>query len=58
MRFCKLKLDEEKSKHAGLAQKNDFGPTFFHSLLRLMHSKAPHAEEDCNKYDMTAAPCF
>jgi hypothetical protein len=26
---CKLKLDEEKSKHASLAQQNGFGPTFF-----------------------------
>jgi hypothetical protein len=67
MWFCKSKLDEEKSKHAGLAEKNDFGPTFLHSLLSLMHSKAPPAkeecappsqEEECNKYDMTAAPCF
>jgi hypothetical protein len=30
---CKLKLDEEKSKHAGLAQQNGFGPAFLHSLL-------------------------
>jgi hypothetical protein len=31
----KLKLDEEKLKHAGLAQQNGFGPTVLHSLLRL-----------------------
>jgi hypothetical protein len=29
-------LDEEESKHASLAQQNTFGPTFFHSLLRLV----------------------
>jgi hypothetical protein len=26
----KIKLDEEKSKHAVLAQRNGFGPEFFH----------------------------
>jgi hypothetical protein len=29
---CKLKLDEEKSKHAALAQQNGFGPTFLHKF--------------------------
>jgi hypothetical protein len=29
-------LDEEKSKHAGLAQQNGFGPAFLHSLLSLV----------------------
>ncbi len=32
----KLKLDDEKSKHAGLAQQNGFGPAFLHSLLGLV----------------------
>jgi hypothetical protein len=32
---CTVKLDEEKSKHAGLAQQNGFGLAFQHSLLRL-----------------------
>jgi hypothetical protein len=32
-------LDEEKSKHAGLAQQNGFGTAFFHSLLRLVKGK-------------------
>jgi hypothetical protein len=32
----KRKLDEEKSKHAGLAQQNSFSPAFFHRrMLRL-----------------------
>jgi hypothetical protein len=37
---CKLKLDEEKSKHAGLAQQNGFGPAFVHSLLTLIKGRA------------------
>jgi len=27
-------LDEEKSKHAGLAQQNGFGPAFLDRMLR------------------------
>jgi hypothetical protein len=37
---CKLKLDEETSKHASLAQWNDFGPAFLHSLRRLVKGTA------------------
>jgi len=37
---CKLKLDEEKSNHAGLAQQNAFGPAFLHSLTRLIKCTA------------------
>jgi hypothetical protein len=33
---CKIKLDEEKAKHAGLAQQNGFGPAFLHRMLRLV----------------------
>jgi hypothetical protein len=29
----KVKLDEEKSKYAGLALQNGFGPEFWYSLL-------------------------
>jgi hypothetical protein len=32
---CKRKLDKEKSKDAGLAQQNGFGPTFLHIMERL-----------------------
>jgi hypothetical protein len=32
----KLKLDDEKSKRAGLAQQNGFGNPVVHSLLRLV----------------------
>jgi hypothetical protein len=33
-------LDEEKSKHARLAQQNGFGPEFLHSFLRLVKGTA------------------
>jgi hypothetical protein len=32
----KRKLDEEKPKHAHLAQQNSFGAAFFHRMLRLL----------------------
>ncbi len=38
--ICTLKLDEEKSKHANLANRNAFGPAFFHCLLRLVKGTA------------------
>ncbi len=54
-------MDEEKSKHASLAQQNGFGPTFLHTLLRLIKgtqkSLTPTPEE-CNKYDLTTVPVF
>jgi hypothetical protein len=42
IRHCKVKLDEEKSKLAGLAQQNGIGRAFLHSLLRQIkgHIKA------------------
>jgi hypothetical protein len=33
---CKIKLDEEKAKHAGFAQQNGFGPAILHRMLRLV----------------------
>jgi hypothetical protein len=33
-------LDEEKSKHAYLAQQNGFGPAFQHNLLRVVKCTA------------------
>jgi hypothetical protein len=33
-------LDQEKFKHAGLAQQNGFGPTVLHSVLRLAKATA------------------
>jgi len=44
-----------KSTHSG------FDATFLHSLLRLVkwHSQSvTAAREECNKYDVIAAPCF
>jgi hypothetical protein len=35
-----IKLYEEKSKHASLAQQNGLGPAFLHSLLRLVKCRA------------------
>jgi hypothetical protein len=35
----KRKLDQEKSKHAGLAQQNGFGPAFFPEA-GVRHSRA------------------
>jgi hypothetical protein len=40
MGACKLKLDEEKSKHAGLPQQAAYEPAFFHSLIRLVKGTA------------------
>jgi hypothetical protein len=37
MRPCTLNLDEEKSKHAGLAQESGFAPEYVFSLLRLVN---------------------
>jgi hypothetical protein len=45
-----VKLVQEKSKHGALVQKNGFCPTFLHRLLRLVK------REECNKYNLTAAP--
>jgi hypothetical protein len=40
---CKRILEEEKSKHVGLAQQNGFGPAFFHRMmLRLVKGIAEH----------------
>jgi hypothetical protein len=53
-------LDEEKPKHAHSAQQNWFWP---HISVRFEKKGKPkqsitHAREECNKYDLTAAPCF
>jgi hypothetical protein len=50
-----LHWDEEKSKHASLAQQNDFGPTFFCSLIKSWYKRTgklctcQKREEECNK---------
>jgi len=40
MWFCTLKLDEENSKYAGLAQENSFGSPQSHSLRWLVKSRS------------------
>ncbi len=53
----KRKLGEEKSKHAGLALQNGFGPASFHRMLRLVKGTA----EPNNIYDRIigpVGPCF
>jgi hypothetical protein len=43
-----------------LAQHYGFGPAFLYSLLRLVKGIAKLntcQREECNKYDLTAAPC-
>ncbi len=35
-----VKIDEDKSKHAGLAQQTSFDPALLHSLLRLVKATA------------------
>ncbi len=45
----RIELDEEKSKHAVLAQQNGFGPAFFHGMLIMVNGTVQP-----NKYDLTA----
>jgi hypothetical protein len=53
-------LDEEKSKHAGLAQENGFGSTYLHSLQSLIKGTATvcTCRKECNKFDLTYNECF
>jgi hypothetical protein len=44
----KIKLDEEKSKHAVLAQRSGFGPEFFPMMILIK------CTVERNKYDLTA----
>jgi hypothetical protein len=50
-------LDEEKSKYAGLSPENGFALA---NLLMPVKgiAKVCTAREGCNKYDLSAAPCF
>jgi hypothetical protein len=54
---CTLKLDEEKSTYAGLAEENGFSPHILLSLLKAGEklSKAQQSceldRQECNKYD-------
>jgi hypothetical protein len=46
--------------HAGLAQEIGFAPACLQSLIRLSQAGeiCARAGEECNKYDLTATPCF
>jgi hypothetical protein len=52
-----IKLDEEKSKYASLAQQNGFGLAFLFFLFAEARTSVL-AREECNKYDLTPGPCF
>jgi hypothetical protein len=55
----KLNLDEEKSKHANLARKTILAQHFCTILLRHEAQQSlTSAREECNKYDLTGAPCL
>jgi hypothetical protein len=53
---------KKKSIYAGLAQENGFFPEGFLSLLKLVKSTGKEScapvREECNKYDLPAAPWF
>ncbi len=53
-----IKLDEEKSEYTSLAYQVGFGRAFLYSLLRLVKGIAKLCIEQCNKYNLSAAPCF
>ncbi len=60
--ICTVKLDEEKSKCAGLAQGNGFWigiiPQIAVAGKKALQHCAPAEKKKCNKYDPTAAQCF
>jgi hypothetical protein len=55
---CKLKLDEEKSKHMELAQPKYFCSAEFAEAGKMWTSKANTClvREECNGYDLTVTP--
>jgi hypothetical protein len=57
MLSCTVKLDEEKSKYAGLVQEYGFGSTLSHSLRWLVQGAATvfTCRKECSKYDLTTA---
>jgi hypothetical protein len=56
---CTLKSDKEKSTYASLAQENAFPHVYLLSLVRLVNRAANVCtRQECNKYDLTAAPHF
>jgi len=56
---CTLKSEKEKSTYASLAQENAFPHVYLLSLVRLVNRAANVCTgQECNKYDLTAAPHF
>jgi hypothetical protein len=53
MRPCTFKWVREKSTYAGFG----WGKWFFSSIFVQFARPLP-AREECNKYDLTASPCF
>ncbi len=55
-----VKLDEENSIYAGLAQENGFGSTYLYTSPWLVKGTAAlcTCRKECNKYDLTPAQCF
>jgi hypothetical protein len=57
----KLKLDDDKSKHAGFGSAKWFWQPsctqFIEAAKKAQYSLTPSREE-CSKYDLTGAPCF
>jgi len=51
-------MDEEKSKHASLAQQNRFGPSFLQCAEAGKRQNLIPAREECNKFDVVVAPCL
>jgi hypothetical protein len=51
----------KKSRHASLAQQNDFGVTFLHifaNAKRKAQQSLTLVREECDKYNLVIAPCF
>jgi hypothetical protein len=56
---CTLKSEKEKSTYASLVQENAFPHVYVLSLVRLVNRAANVCtRQECNKYDLTAAPHF
>jgi hypothetical protein len=53
---CIVKLDDKKSKHAGLVQENDFWLRL-RCLIKCAATPCTSVKE-CNRYDLTVTECF
>jgi hypothetical protein len=56
----RVKLDEEKSKHAALDREIGLEQAYLHSLLRFDkgNQRCAPARKECNKCDLTTSPVF